>query len=204
MSGEARRSYDRTGRRARADELTFRILDVVLEMVQGLDAPDITLEAAAVAAEVSVQSVVRRFGSKDGLYAAAFARARTHYRPSRTALSADDLATSIVRAQLEIYERWGKALLYLQTQENERPRVARELEIGRRERRLWLAGVLSERLRRCRRREDMLAQIFTLTDVHAWAAFRLTQRMSRRRTEANMADLLRTRLARVADEGDDV
>ncbi|MFT3927849.1 MAG: TetR/AcrR family transcriptional regulator [Myxococcales bacterium] len=100
-----------------------------MKVIEGLDAPDVTLEAAAKAADVGVQSLVRRFRTKDGLYAAAFARARSQYRPSREQQpKGSDTFDFIVKSQLDIYERWGKALLYLRTQENDRPVLHRELE----------------------------------------------------------------------------
>jgi AcrR family transcriptional regulator len=197
------RAYDSAGRQARAEELSARILDVVLGMVEGQDAPDVSLEAAAQAAQVSVPTLVRKFGSKDGLYAAAFARARTRYRASRELEDGADKASAAVRAQLAIYERWGRALLYLRTQESGWPVVREELETGRRERRAWLertfADALSEAARqgdaapRAReRREDALAQLFALTDVHLWAVFRLDLGFGRTRTEKAMVELLRS------------
>ncbi|GEM_PF-2618953 len=197
------RPYNRKGRLARADELTADILDSVLELVEEMDVADVNLELAAKTAGVSVPTIVRKFESKDGLYAAAFARARLLYKPERERSPADtDVAAFLVRAQLSIYERWGHALIYLRTRERQWPTVHEELEKGRIERRRWLKVILAEILDTKMLSNDLVDQVFALTDVHFWAVFRLDMGSGKKRTQAAMEHALRTFLSRQKNPGD--
>jgi AcrR family transcriptional regulator len=60
------------GARADAAEQTRqRILQAALELFLTRDPDEITLEAIAERAEITLQTVLRKFGSKDALFAAA-------------------------------------------------------------------------------------------------------------------------------------
>jgi AcrR family transcriptional regulator len=97
--------------RAEAAERTARdIVDAVVALVHEGSIEDITLDAIAARAGVSVRTVIRRFGSRDGVIEAAIASESARISGERDQVAADDLEGAL-ETLLRHYERDGDTVL---------------------------------------------------------------------------------------------
>lgn len=178
--------------RARAaEETATRILDAVTELFAERPYAQLTLSAVAERAQVTVQTVIRRFGDKDGLVAAAAERGRHRVAAQRAAAPIGDV-TGIVRNLLEHYEAHGRISLRLLAEEETAPAIAAIADQGRTMHHDWCAEVFAPHLSgttgAARRR--LLAQLVALCDVYTWKLLRLDSGLSRPQTEIALLEML--------------
>jgi AcrR family transcriptional regulator len=189
-STKSRRSYHQRARAAHAAANTQRIIDATQGLASTLPLSEVTLEAVARESGTSVQSILRRFGSRDSLLAGAFAAADADIEARLARASANEPSEAI-RLLAREYERWGDALMHLLGQEGAEPLLAPPLHRGRKEHRAWVrrvfAAVLASRQPRNRRR--LLAQLVVSTDVTAWHGLRRNGRLAARETEQAMVEI---------------
>jgi AcrR family transcriptional regulator len=122
---------------------------------------------------VSLQTVIRRFGSKQGLLAAAAQRETHRVRQQRDQAPIGDLH-GIVRNLLDHYEQLGVPVLRLLAQED-RPPVLRALaDQGRADHASWCERVFAPALTGLRgaQRTRRPAQLTAVTDVLTWKLLR--------------------------------
>lgn len=106
-----------------AEEAGTRILDAVTELFSEHPYGQLTLAAVADRAGVTVQTVIRRFGDKDGLVGAAVERARAHVVRQRAAAPVGDVA-GIVGTLMDHYEDQGRIAMRLLAEEENAPAIA--------------------------------------------------------------------------------
>src|SRR5689334_21401170 len=110
------RSYT-MGARAEAVERTRRgILDATVALHRQRRTADIGLDDIAGAAQVSVQTVLRHFGNRDSLLAAAWAHGETAVREERRTPVGDVAAA--IRVLVDHYEARGDEVLLMLAQED--------------------------------------------------------------------------------------
>lgn len=133
---------------------------------------EITLELVAKDAGVTVQTVIRRFGGKEGLITRAGQVLSEQIKEQRTA-PPGDLAGMVTRL-LADYEQTGDAVLRLLALELRHPVLKPFLDFGRREHRDWTAGVFASRLHRLKpaARDAALDALVVATDVYTWKLLR--------------------------------
>ena len=120
------------GARAEAAAATGeRILDSVERLFWAAPGREPTLEAIAAGADVSVQTVIRRFGGRDGAEAAAFARAAQRVAEQRATAPPDDLPGAVA-VLVEHYEAVGDGVMRMLAAEHNRVLVADVVANGRR------------------------------------------------------------------------
>jgi AcrR family transcriptional regulator len=152
---------------------------------------DVTLDAVAARAGVTVQTVIRHFGSKDGLFAAAVEDVARAEEAGRAATPAGSTARA-VRVVVGRYEHLGDVVLRLLAQEDRLPALHEAADYGRRFHREWverafaphLDGLAGEEHRRRR------AQLVALTDIYVWKLLRRDAGFGRRRTEEAMTEMV--------------
>jgi AcrR family transcriptional regulator len=191
MKTGPRRPY-RMGSRAQAAAATGeRILDAAAETFWEMPTDQVSLEEVAHRAGVSVQTVIRRFGGREGLMAAAGAREAERVRVQREEAPAGDVGAA-VRVLVEHYEQMGEAVLRLLAEEGRSPALAEIADAGRAVHRDWCTRVFAPALtgRTGAARQRRLAQLTAVCDVHTWKLLRLDAALSRRQTEIAMAELL--------------
>src|SRR5215216_6128327 len=119
MSGgdaKAKRPY-RMKARAKAAEVTRRrILDAVEVAFEELFYDEITLSEVARRASVSVQTVLRHFENKEGLFVASYLHTGEKMGADRGPLPIGD-PEKIVGDLVDHYERFGDRILWLLAQE---------------------------------------------------------------------------------------
>jgi AcrR family transcriptional regulator len=179
---------------ARAEAATAtgeRILDAAVAVFWQRPVDDIPLEEVARRAGVSVQTVIRRFGSKHGLFAAAGEREHERVKRQRGQAPVGDLPGA-VRNLLDHYEELGLPVLRLLAQEDRSPALRALAERGRAFHAQWCERVFAPALAglgsadRARR----LAQLIAVTDVLTWKLLRHDRRLSRSQTELALIELL--------------
>jgi AcrR family transcriptional regulator len=185
------RPYVMTARAEAAHRTGERILDAATALFweQPTDRP--SLEAVAERAGVSVQTVIRRFGGSDGLFAAAGEREAARIVEQRREAPAGDVATA-VRVLVTHYEEVGLGVLRLQHAAASIPRLMEVVEQGRDFHREWCEHVfapwLAQRSGRDRRR--LLAQCMAVCDVRTWELLRHQAGLGRTETERALVELL--------------
>jgi AcrR family transcriptional regulator len=106
----ARRSYRMTARAEAAERTARHIVDAAVSLWHEGSVEDVTLDAIAARAGVSVRTVIRRFGSRDGVIKAAIASESARITGERDDVAADDLDGAL-ETLLRHYEREGEAVL---------------------------------------------------------------------------------------------
>lgn len=191
MKNETRRTY-RMGARAKAvAETGERILDATVAMFWEHPGGELSLEEVARRADVSAQTVIRRFGGRQGLIAAAAAREVERTRAQRDAAPVGDVAASVT-VLVEHYEQVGERVLRMLAEEARIPALAELAGAGRTLHREWCTRVFAPALagRTGVDRQRRVAQIVAVCDVYTWKLLRREGALSRRQTERALVELL--------------
>ena len=188
---ESPRVY-RMGARADAAAATGeRILDAAVELFWEQPTDTFSLDDVAHRAGVTVQTVIRRFGGREGLIAAAVARESERVRTQRDEAPVGDVAVA-VRVLVEHYEQTGQRVLRMLAEQSRIPTLAAIVDSGRALHRQWCARVFAPALagRSGVDRQRRLAQLVAVCDVYMWKLLRLDAGLSRRQTELALVELL--------------
>jgi AcrR family transcriptional regulator len=177
-------------RAAAAAETGRRIVSAVHALLAEQPYDRITIDAVAERAGVTVQTVLRRFGSRDGLFDAAVAAGRAEIDAQRATAPAGDPATAI-RVLFDHYERWGAIVMRLVEQEDHVPAVGALVREGRAGHAAWVARVFAAPLagRRGRARARLQTQLVAATDLYVWKLLRRDVRIPRDEAEAAVAGM---------------
>jgi AcrR family transcriptional regulator len=191
-----RRVYRMGARAEAAAETHRRILDAAIELFGARLYDDVSLADVAEAAQVTVQTVLRRFASKEGLTEAAIARGVDEVRRQRWAAPAGDLAAT-VQGLVEHYERWGERSLRCLSQEERTPAMRNLTDAGRALHREWVEHAFSARLCAAKgaARERLRARLVAVTDVYVWKIMRRDLGLSPGATELALRELVAAVLA---------
>lgn len=172
--------------RAEAAEATARsILLAVVEAWKVKSLEDVTLQEVADRAGVTVQTVIRRFGSKEDLIDAALKADPSEIVAQRNTAVAGDL-TGAMSVLLDHYEDLGDAVLRTLALEDRYPAAKRIAENGRAEHRSWCARLLAPP----DADEELLDALVAATDVYVWKLIRRDLGRSRQSTESVMKSLV--------------
>ncbi|GAB3653477.1 hypothetical protein GCM10027596_03960 [Nocardioides korecus] len=185
------RRYTMTARAAAVAETRTRLMRATFELSHDHLMRDITLEAVAGRAGVSVQTLLRQFGSRDGLLEATREFARAEIREERQTPVGD--VEAAVRVVVDHYEVRGDLVLLLLAQESTDAMVRSITGSGREVHRTWVREVFAPYLD-----EDdgtRLDLLVVATDLFTWKLLRRDRRHSRAVTEARMRTLVAAVLA---------
>lgn len=183
-----------------AAETHRRIVDAAIRHFGERPYDDVSLADVAADAGVTVQTVLRRFGSKEGLTEAAIAAGTEAVRQQRWSAPPGDVDAAI-RGLVEHYEVWGERSLRFLAQEERVPAVKRVTDAGRALHHQWVGDVFAERLASTRgpARARLRAQLVAATDVYVWKIMRRDLGLDARATERAIRELVAAILA--AGEG---
>ena len=176
MKSEAARVKPRRylqGARAQAAEATARrIVDAFFARLMKQWFDEITLDRVAEDAGVTVQTVVRRFGGKEGLLAETVQIMGGQVNARRATPPGD--VGRLVKNLFEDYEQIGDAVIRLLALEPRHAALKKFLEFGRCWHRDWIAGQFEVELARldASARKRALDALVIATDVYAWKLLR--------------------------------
>lgn len=182
----ARSSYTKVARANSEAQTREALLDSAEETFFAADWTQASLVSIAESAGVTKQTLLRHFGSKDGLLRAAYARAFERVKDQRLASPKNDVAGA-VRNLIDHYEELGERALKLGTVDD----AALGLEMSASARQFhydwidhafgsWLIVIAPAERARIR------GALIVLCDVHAWAILRRDLALTRPETEATL------------------
>lgn len=185
------RVYRQTARAHAAEQTGTRILAETLTLFAEGGVAAITLTDVATRAGVTVQTVIRRFGDRDGLIAAAAEWATREVQSQRGTAAPGDLEGS-VDVLLEHYRDRGDLALRLLADEAH-PVVGELTALGRRMHREWCARVFEPYLTPLRpaARRRRLAQLTAICDVQTWRLLRREEGLGPRQVRTALLEMLR-------------
>jgi AcrR family transcriptional regulator len=187
------RSYTMTTRAEAAEATRRRIVESVVTLAGERPFAEITLDAVAERASVSVKTVLRQYGSRDGLLTAAMDAAMADTEDERRTPPGDPEAA--VRIVVDHYERRGRTALLMLAQEDH-DEVARKVTArGKAMHRDWVRDAFSP----ATDDDGVLDLLVVATDVYAWKLLRLDRRHSRALTERRLHDLVQALLTRTRE-----
>ncbi len=180
------------GARAVAAERTAeKIQDAAMELFRSRPFPEVTLQAIADAAGVTLQTVLRRFGSKEQVFTEAAKRQMTSIFKAREVSAAGDIAAT-VETIVASYEDMGDLNWRGVTQEDQFPLIKKLFDQARARHRKWIETWFVGLIGRTRgaERERRIRLLFAATDFYIWKLYRRDLGMSRAMTTAHMRDLV--------------
>jgi AcrR family transcriptional regulator len=185
------RGYRMSARAVSAAATGARILDAVEALFFEAPGHDATLDEIAERAGVSVQTVIRRFGGREGVFAAAVERASARIGSERDAAPVGDLDGALT-VLMDHYEQLGDATMRMHAEEARNTRVAELIAAGRASHVDWCDRVFSGPLSRLRGapRARRLAQLVAVCDVYTWKLLRRDRGLSRAQTQLAVRELL--------------
>jgi AcrR family transcriptional regulator len=168
-----------------------RIMDATVELFVERPYAHVTLRDVADRADVTVQTVIRRFGDKEGLTAAAADRTRVQVFSHRDAAPIGDVEGAVDNLVAH-YEDVGGLVLRLLAEEDSVPQLAAMTAEGRVAHRDWCARVFAPYLTPLRGadRTRRLAQLVAVCDVYTWKLLRRDAGLSQRQVVTALVELL--------------
>jgi AcrR family transcriptional regulator len=184
------RTYKQTARADATERTRGAILDAAVALFRADPQLDPSLDAVAARAGVSTRTVIRQFGSKEGLMEAAIAAGVEAAAVSRHAEPGD--ADGAVRALVNHYEAMGDDVMRWLALADRLPFVRQVTESGVDSHYAWVEEVFAPDLdglprseRRARR-----AALATATDVYVWHLLRRREGQGKEATHAAMLSMV--------------
>jgi AcrR family transcriptional regulator len=177
---------------ARADavrETRAKILAAAGEALQTTDYASITLDAIGESSGVSVQTIIRHFGSKDGLFHEAF-----DAWGQKVAREMEGVEVGDVRGAIEAlharYEWMGDSNIRMLAQEESPGLIADGMKVARKFHRAWIERIFAPYLpAKGAARRKRLYQFLIVCDVYTWKLVRRDHGGSRNATTEAIVEL---------------
>ena len=193
MNSEAAtaRPYVMRDRARTTAETGERILEATTQLFVEGPFSQLTLAAVAKRAGVTAQTVIRRFGDKEGLVAATAQRGHAAILAQRDRASIGDVP-AIVETLVDHYEAAGDLALRLLAEEGNSAQIAAITSEGKRYHREWCARVFAPALDGLTGvvRQRRLAQLVAVCDVYMWKLLRRDAGLARREVAIALQELL--------------
>jgi AcrR family transcriptional regulator len=186
-----RRPYRMRARAEAAAATKEKILAAAQAAFEEVQVDEITLVWVAKRAGVSVQTVIRHFGTKEGLFMAVLQRAALEMGGDRYVEPGADVK-EIVGILVDHYERFGDRILRMLAQEQGVRELALLAELGRAYHLEWCKQAFFPSLKGLRgaRRERRVAQFVVLTDIYVWKILRRDRGFSVAQTKLAVCEML--------------
>jgi AcrR family transcriptional regulator len=199
-SGKRKRAYRQGARAEAAQAAADRIVAVFAERLRDGWFDQIRLEDIAADAGVSVQTVIRRFGGKEGLIDAVHERMGQEIMARRIAPKGDIAAG--VRVVIEDYEKAGATVMRALAQEDRFPAIRQVTDVGRKAHRNWLAELFSDSLAPlpAARARALLDALVVATDLYVWKLMRVDMRRPVAELQTLMEAMIHDALRRAQSE----
>jgi AcrR family transcriptional regulator len=179
------RTYTMRARAAAVEDTRARIQEALFELGTQRLFPDISLDDVARSAGVSVQTVLRHFGSRADLIESAIDFAIDRVASERPAPVGD--VDAAMTALLDHHEQRGDIALLMLAQENADPQVGRLTARGRQMHREWVSKVFAPLVGDDEHTIDLLV---VATDIYTWKLLRHDRALTRPQTQERMTALV--------------
>jgi len=193
--GDSERAYSMTNRSVAAARTQESILRATVELATEKLTVEIVLADIADRAGVTVQTVLRHFGSRDRLFDAAVTFANSEVVTERAAPVGD--VAEAVRVIVDHYEIRGDWVIALLGQEASNERIRGITVPGKQLHRAWVETVFDPQLLNMTESgSPAIADLLTVaTDVYTWKLLRRDRGLSRDTTERRIRQLVDAILA---------
>ncbi len=192
MKSDTPRSYRMTARADAAERTGERIIDAMLARYAATPYDRIRLEDVAADAEVSAQTVIRRFGSKHGLFAATVERELAKIGAERAAALGESPASTL-HALVRYYEDYALLILKVYAEAHQAPGVPELAARGREFHVRWCHQAFGDALDPSldkATRNRRLAQIVAICDATTWRILRQDGGLSPEQVEVALTEML--------------
>ena len=184
------RTYDNTQRARAAERTKERIVAASEALLAGGPVGDVTLQAIADEAGVTVQTVLRHLGSRDGCFAAVGERLGARVEAQRGGTATGDVEAAVA-ALVAHYEAEGRLVLNLLAQETGGDPLPRSAsEAGRAYHRAWVLRCFGPGLEEAD--PERVDALVAATDLYVWKLLRLDLGRSLEATERILVRLVRS------------
>jgi AcrR family transcriptional regulator len=192
------RPYEQTVRAQSTEETGRKIADAFLARLMTEWYDEITLDRVAQDAGVTVQTVIRRFGGKEGLLASAVETIEKQINAQRAMPTGD--VDAVLKNLFADYERTGDAVMRMLALEPRHPSMKRTADIGRRSHRQWVTDVFAPDLAHLEAgaRQRAVDSLVILTDVYTWKLLRRDMGRSVAASIATMKSLIDANIAEIS------
>lgn len=175
------RKYDSSKRKAQAEVRRKHILQCSARVISDATDDEFRLEDVAQAAGVSVQTILRAFGSKDGLMVATL-ETEAPDAVDFTAfanIEVNDLDT-FVRTVFSVYDKIGDLVIRALADEHRSPVFQKSLDVGRMYHKDWVSQVFAPNIERRppEERQVLFHALLTATDIYIWKILRRDEALS--------------------------
>jgi AcrR family transcriptional regulator len=196
MPGISSRPYKKVAREQSQQRTRDAVLDATDEELSKGGWSKTSLEALAAKAGVTKQTVLRHFGSKEGLIEAALRRTSEIVRKERARAPIGDVPGA-VRNLMDHYERWGNLVMRVLAEEHRLSLVRKATDRGRKVHYEWVDHVFGPQLegldQEAHRRRR--AALIALCDVQMWWLLSHDLGLKRSEVSAILTDLIERLLA---------
>jgi AcrR family transcriptional regulator len=185
------RPYSMARRAELAAQTRLRLLQASVDLHSERLMADISLDDIAARAEVSVQTLLRHFGSRAALVEETITFARAAVEQERRATPGD--VSGGIRVLVDHYEARGDTVLLMLAQESSEPFVRRVTDQGRVVHQSWVEEVFAPHLQDAAARDErevLLDLLVVATDVLTWKLLRRDRGLSRQLTESRLLRLV--------------
>lgn len=185
------RSYDMSARAAQAEATRARIRQAAVALYTERSLDGFTLDEVARRAEVTVQTVLRAFKSKDQLILAALGVLATHGRAMKTPPVPGDIAGAVA-VIFDLYETIGDHVVQQLCDEHRLPALKAEMDLGRQGHADWVSAAFAPQLKRHggKARAQLFNALMVATDVYVWKLLRRDRNLDRPQAEAVVRQLI--------------
>lgn len=192
VKSDSPRPYRMTARADAAERTGERIIDAMLARYAATPYDRIRLEDVAADAEVSAQTVIRRFGSKHGLLAATVERELGRIGAERAAALGESPASTL-HALVRYYEDYALLILKVYAEAHQAPGVPELAARGREFHVRWCHQAFADALdpgldKQTRNRR--LAQVVAICDATTWRILRQDGGLSPEQVEVALTEML--------------
>ena len=180
---EEKRTYTSVVRAERAAATRQRIVDAAQALFVDRSS-EFTLDRVAASSGVSVQTVLRLFGSKEALILAAIGTFRQSAEPRYVGPTGS--IGAVVERLFDDYEDIGDRVIRMLAEEFRIAGFAEIAAIGRARHREWVTAAFGQQLARDRgrRRTVVLTALLAATDVYVWQLLRRDLGLDRKTSES--------------------
>lgn len=175
------RKYDSSNRKAQAEARREKILKCAAKLLVENHKDEFRLEDVAQLAGVSVQTILRAFGSKDRLLV------KTLEQEAPAALNfsiysnikTEDL-DQLVASLFKVYDQIGDLVIHALSHEHRSPEFQKSLDVGRDFHKDWVSTAFGVRIRRRppSERSALFHALLTATDIYIWKILRRDEVLS--------------------------
>jgi AcrR family transcriptional regulator len=204
--GEPQRAYKQVARAKAQEQTRETLLQAATEEVEQDSWSQASLESVAGRAGVSKQTVLRHFGSKQGLLDAVISRTSSLVVKERNQAPIGDIPGAVANL-MRHYERYGDimvrllpyrdAVVRVMGSESRRNPLTRAVDHGHEVHEEWVLRTFEPQLSDLdpRTRERRLAQLVAICDVYVWKILRRDIGLERAHVEEAVVEMIERLLA---------